>query len=146
MGDHFEIAVPSRASHLGVVRAFFRALCEECPGFRLEEREVTEIQLVLQEACINVIRHAHAERPDLPMRIRITIDRGTIVLEVHDRGRGFDPDAVPEPEAAALQEGGYGVFIMKSTMDSVEAVHTGDGFVLRMTKLRVPARREVTSG
>ena len=63
-----------------------------------------------------------------------------MVVEVFDRGKGFDPDAVPVPDAEGLQEGGYGVFIMKQAMDRVETRRDRDGFVLSLTRFfREPA-------
>lgn len=42
---------------------------------------------VAQEALHNVIKHAYASKVDL----RLTLEKFTLVLEVHDNGRGFDP-------------------------------------------------------
>jgi signal transduction histidine kinase len=43
-----------------------------------------------QEALANVVKHARASRAT----VRIAADDGTVTIEVHDDGRGFDPAAV----------------------------------------------------
>lgn len=50
--------------------------------------EVAMLRL-LQEALSNVKRHARAGN----VRVRLAFDRGFVVLDVHDDGVGFDPDA-----------------------------------------------------
>ena len=56
--ERFEISIPRSVRHLGTVRAFFRTLVRETGILALSESEIGEVQLVLQEACVNSIRHA----------------------------------------------------------------------------------------
>lgn len=143
MADRYELKVPGRTRHLGAVRSFFRVLVEENDEMRLDEAEISEIQLVLQEACINVIRHSGSEGYLDPVSVTFLVDSDRFVIEIHDRGKGFDPDAIPVPDADGLQEGGYGVFIMKQAMDRVETRRDRDGFVLSLTRnYRSPAGAE----
>jgi anti-sigma regulatory factor (Ser/Thr protein kinase) len=140
MSDRYELQVPGRTRHLGAVRSFFRVLVEENDEMRLDEAEISEIQLVLQEACINVIRHSGNEGYLDPVSVSFLVDSDRFVIEIHDRGVGFDPEAIPVPDADGLQEGGYGVFIMKQAMDRVETRRDRDGFVLSLTRYyRTPA-------
>jgi len=134
MSERFEITVPGHTRHLGAVRRFFRVLVEENDDVRFEEDEIHEIQLVLQEACINVIRHSGSGAWLTPVRVVFQVEADRMLIEVHDRGKGFDPEAVPVPDAEGLQEGGYGVFIMKQAMDRVETRRDRDGFVLTLTR------------
>ena len=140
MSDRFEVTVPGRTRHLGAIRRFFRVLVEENDEVRFDEDEIHEIQLVLQEACINVIRHSGSKCYLDPVRVVFAFEPDRMIVEVFDRGKGFDPDAVPPPDAEGLQEGGYGVFIMKQAMDRVETRRDRDGFVLTLTRFfREPA-------
>lgn len=45
---------------------------------------------IAQEALANVAKHARARRAD----VALGYEAGTVTLEVHDDGAGFDPDAV----------------------------------------------------
>lgn len=144
MSEVLEIRIPGRPTYLSTVRAFFRALVRETPAIRLEPRETTELQLVLQEACINAIRHGSKRGHADEVRVRFLLLEDGLTMEVHDHGRGFDPDRIPAPDPEGLQEGGYGVWIMKQSVDRVEAKRSPGGFVLSLTKrYRVPAPSEI---
>jgi two-component system, NarL family, sensor histidine kinase UhpB len=100
---------PEALDDLGLVSAL-AALGERLrhqAGLEVEQRVPTTLpalsddqELVLyriaQEALTNVIRHAGAEQAELTLRS----DDGEVVLEVRDRGAGFDPDGV---QATGLQ-------------------------------------------
>lgn len=116
-----------------VARAALRAIVESSPDVRLAAREVDEIAVVLQEACTNVIRHAH--RHDTSLRFRVEFHRTPDALEIRiaDHGPRFElPLAAPEPEG--LQEGGYGIHIMRSWMDEVSVTRIADGNLLRLVR------------
>jgi serine/threonine-protein kinase RsbW len=134
MPGRFEIQVPGHTRHLGVVRKFFETVVDEHDEIRFGTSEIHEIQLVLQEACINVIRHSHPDGRSEPVRVRFLFDERGMIVEIIDRGKGYDPESVPEPRPEDLQEGGYGVFIMKQAMDRVDTRRDEDGFVLSLTR------------
>jgi serine/threonine-protein kinase RsbW len=129
-----EISIPCDTGHLSAVRIFLRALmsgpCWSSPG----EKVQSELELVLQEACVNAIRHAGGSREREAITVAFDLFHNGITIEVRDLGRGFDIDSVPEPRASRLQEGGYGVFIIQEIMDRVEVRRRGRHFVLSMTR------------
>jgi serine/threonine-protein kinase RsbW len=133
--ERVEIRIPRESRHIGAVRTFFSSLARESDGIQLSEKEIGEIQLVLQEACINSIRHAGPASREEPVSVSFELLDDRLRIEVRDHGMGFDPDSVPIPKAELLQEGGYGVYIMKQSMDRVVARRDGDGFVLSLTKI-----------
>ena len=49
-------------------------------------------------------------------------------------GQGFDMEALPEPDFQSLEEGGRGVYLIRSVMDEVNYRPLGDGYVLEMIK------------
>ncbi len=78
------------------------------------------IQLCLEEAVTNVVRHGFANRqPGRSDDIRLTLERreDAVVVEVRDSGLAFDPRLVPAPvHAATVDEavvGGQGVHLMR---------------------------------
>jgi signal transduction histidine kinase len=52
---------------------------------------------IVQEALTNVVRHAEADA----VLVRIRVDQEELVLQVEDRGRGFDPTIVLMPGASS---------------------------------------------
>jgi signal transduction histidine kinase len=99
------------------LRADFQA---EAPLPRLPARTEAEILRIVQEALNNVRKHADAT----VVRVRSSIDEGSIVIVVADNGRGFDP--------TAMGTGGFGLRGMRERTDliagslSVES-RPGDG-------------------
>lgn len=73
-----------------------------------------DIEVMLTEACTNVIKHAR-RGDDYTVRAAIHDER--CVIKVIDSGRGFDAARVPEPDAGS--EAGRGLMIMRSLADDV---------------------------
>jgi len=137
------LELPSEAALANVVRAVVRALAESCPEVRLDARDLDEIEVVLQEACTNVVRHAHRNDRSKPFRVDVRRLPDALAIEVRDKGAPFDLASVSPPEPEALVEGGYGVHIMRAWMDEVSVRREGGGNVLRLVRrYRDPARRK----
>lgn len=126
--------LPSEASVLSLVRAALRAVADDARRVRLLPREVDEVQVVLQEACTNVIRHAH--KGDASKRLVVEFLRREDALEilVRDSGPEFVLGAKKRDESEGIPEGGYGVTIMRSWMDEVTLTHDGSGNLLRLVR------------
>jgi two-component system sensor histidine kinase UhpB len=95
----------------------------------LSEEEELVLYRVAQEALTNVLRHAGVDRAQLSLQVR----GDDLVLEVHDRGRGFEVAHAAENgmlgmrERALLVGGGLDV-----------SSHPGTGTVVRL-RLRLQA-------
>jgi serine/threonine-protein kinase RsbW len=79
-----------------------------------------DLELALTEACTNVLRHAK-EGDDY--EVVAGIDGEAAVLEVVDRGPGFDANALARAASGEVEpdaETGRGLQIMRALMDSVE--------------------------
>jgi serine phosphatase RsbU (regulator of sigma subunit)/anti-sigma regulatory factor (Ser/Thr protein kinase) len=128
--------LPSEASALPRVRAALRELARRPIGEPLDAAELTEVELAVHEACANAVRHAH--RGDASKLIRVEMRKREDALEVlvRDRGAPFDVDSARAPSPESLQEGGYGLSIMKSWMDEVSVSREDGGNVLRMVRRR----------
>jgi len=134
VGEPIVLDLPSEASVLNLVRAALRAVAEDGRRVRLEPREIDEVQVALQEACTNAIRHAH--KGDARKRFRVEMQRHEDALEifVKDGGEPFDLDAKKPAQPETLQEGGYGIRIMRSWMDEVILTRDEVGNVLRLVR------------
>lgn len=131
-----EIRLPSRADYLGAVRSVVRGFLEECLAVRLPEEDLNGIQMALQEACINVVRHAHGNDATKTLVVGIRHDPGAFVLEIEDFGPGLPPvgKRPPDPDPANPREGGYGIFIMGQVMDEVRSERRDGKHVLTLVK------------
>ncbi|WP_188193419.1 ATP-binding protein [Nonomuraea sp. SYSU D8015] len=82
-----------------------------------------DIELMLTEACSNVVRHAE---PSDEYTVSAAVHDHVCVIRVVDTGAGFDPrkviDGFPEPGA----EGGRGLQIMRALADDIRFTNRHD--------------------
>ena len=129
----WSLTIPSDLRLLALARTFVEAICQVA-GF--DERATHAVVLATDEATNNVIRHAHADRPDNPLQIQCFIRPEGIEIRIHDEGDPFDLDAVEPLDPAECRAGGRGVFIMRKLMDELTCEpRPQHGNTLRMFKL-----------
>ncbi|MBE9041844.1 anti-sigma regulatory factor [Oscillatoriales cyanobacterium LEGE 11467] len=123
-----ELHIPSELRFLNIVENWLLG-CLEMDLGESEDwlRQSNRLRLVLAEAYSNVVRHAHKDRPHLPVTLRLELHQSNLVLEVWDFGRGYHLEDYEAPTPEALQEGGYGWLIMNRLMDRVEYIAQPDG-------------------
>ncbi|MCR4407576.1 MAG: ATP-binding protein [Anaerolineae bacterium] len=119
-GENFvELIIPSQLQYLPLVSACVSEFCWWTPGLSDHEKTVYSVQLAVQEAATNIVEHAYEGRPDGRVKFVLRAHGACLEIEISDQGKGFDFDAVPLPTWSEMQEGGYGVFLIKSLVDDV---------------------------
>lgn len=116
-----ELHIPSDLKFIAVVENWLLEslkleLADRVDWPKIEGR----LRLVLVEAYSNVVRHAHQDQPNLPVLIRLELHERDLLLEVWDRGIGYDLSTYLAPTPGDMQEGGYGWLILNRLMDTVE--------------------------
>jgi len=118
--QNYKIRFPSRTDNLEVVREFVHNLALKA-GF-VEER-ADQISLAVDEACTNVIKHAHKFDARRKIDLEVNYDSKRIEIVISDKGAGFDPGALPKPDLNKYiheaKMGGLGIHLMKTLMDEV---------------------------
>jgi serine/threonine-protein kinase RsbW len=102
--------------------------------------EVGDIDLALQEALANAIRHGCKGDPTKHVACSLTHEpSGEVTIVVRDEGPGFDLAAVPDPLEGdnLFKSSGRGVFLISQLMD--EVAYADGGREVRMRKRRAPA-------
>ncbi|MEB3340804.1 anti-sigma regulatory factor [Okeania sp.] len=123
-----ELQVPSKLNFLTIVENWLLSSLEVELGEDIDwPRQSNRLRLVLAEAYSNVIRHAHKDKPHLPVLIRLEIKDRNIALEIWDYGQGYQTGDYNPPTPEDKQESGYGWLIINRLMDSVEYVLHIDG-------------------
>ncbi len=144
------ITIRSRFEDLDLVDSMSEALLRHL-GFAGEA--VERATLAVREAAANAIQHGNGAGSEDPVSIRFQIDGRDLVIEVADRGQGFDPDSLPDPLAPEnlLKTSGRGILLMKSLLDDVAfRFEDHGGTVVTMRKhlaptTEVPATEAQTS-
>lgn len=98
------------------VRAFTCAL-------RQPQRVIDDIELAVDEAVTNVIRHAYQPGQAAQLEIRGWMKDGQIIISVRDFGRRYQPKPVTAADIRRVvnshQSHGLGRYIIKRCMNSV---------------------------
>ncbi len=92
------------------------------------EDDVMAVELALQEAVANAIRHGCRGDQTKQLQCSVSCDEsGEVVITVRDPGSGFNPDAVPDPVAPEnlLKAGGRGIYLINGLMDEVQFADGG---------------------
>jgi serine/threonine-protein kinase RsbW len=127
-----DVTFPAQLSRITpVVESVMRVVTESgcAPGSELE------IELAVQEALANAVRHGCRNDPDKKVRCVVACDpdRGMIIV-VKDEGEGFDPSRVPNPLVGenVFAHHGRGIYLINQLMDEVR--FAGNGTEIHMVK------------
>ena len=92
--------------------------------FSLSPDVVFNLNLVLEEAVVNIINYAYPKEEHQYIYLSATMKDGSIVLVLTDTGKEFDPTAAPEADitlsADERQIGGLGIFLIRQIMNEVK--------------------------
>ncbi len=131
-----ELTLPNELSCLPIAQAVVRAAALR-RGF--DETALAEIEIAVEEAATNVMKHAFdiEESPTFDIVCRPDAEGLWIVLR--EKGMPFDPKLMPDykPDQASLdnEPAGMGVHLMRSMVDDVQFVNLGpEGKELRLFK------------
>jgi len=95
-----------------------------------------ELRLIAEEVITNVVKYAEADT----IQIDFKVSDITVVLDVRDNGKRFDPLGAAAPDLEASVEdrplGGLGIHLVQALADEVSYERRGDWNVLRLTKKR----------
>ncbi|WP_248964428.1 ATP-binding protein [Sphaerisporangium perillae] len=109
------LRLPRDAASVSVTRQILGA---ELEILGVEPQIKEDIQLMLSEACSNVIRHA-TETDEYTVTAQLVADK--FLITVLDTGRGFDPDKVDT--RSPMAENGRGLQIMRALADDVRFIN-----------------------
>ena len=98
------------------------------------EARIIEVELALQEALANALRHGCKGDTSRQVQCVVTCDSDDeLLIVVRDPGTGFDAAAVPNPLAGdnILKASGRGIFLINQLMDEVAFADGGRELQMR---------------
>jgi anti-sigma regulatory factor (Ser/Thr protein kinase) len=128
----FTMTIPADPSAIPAVTEGVNAMLTQ-KGW--PEDQVMAIELALQEAVANGIRHGCRGDATKQVQCSVSIDAdGEVLIVVRDPGHGFDPTTVADPLAPEnmLKPSGRGIFLINGLMDDVQ--YADGGRELQMKK------------
>ena len=95
--------------------------------------EVMKVELAVQEALANAIRHGCRNDASKLVDCCVTLNAAELVIVIRDPGPGFEVRAVANPleRVNLFKPGGRGVFLINQLMDTVEFTEGGRQLTMR---------------
>ncbi len=99
-----------------------------------------DIVQALTEACVNAIMYTN-NKADVEIVVYATHE--ALMLEVRDKGAGFNPEEIKPPDFELMQQvgggaGGFGLHMIKALVDKLEIDSSPAGTTIRMSKYLKP--------
>lgn len=106
--------------------------------FSLTPDVVFNVNLVLEEAIVNVINYAYPKEKHESIYLSAQLHEGSIVFVLTDTGMKFDPTKAPEADITLSLEdrpiGGLGIFLIRQIMNEVSYERIDGKNVLTLSK------------
>lgn len=106
--------------------------------FSLPLDVVFNLNLVLEEAVVNIINYAYPKEDHEKIFLSAKLENESIILVLTDTGKEFDPTMAPEADitlsAEERQIGGLGIFLIRQIMNEVKYERIEGKNVLRLEK------------
>ena len=129
--ERIKLMLPANQEYVSLARLTIASVASSM-GFSIGD--VEDLKVAVSEACTNAI--SYCTLPDATYDLSYGVGEQELTIMVTDTGMGFDPDLVKLPgEGEDSFESGFGIFIIRTLMDTVEIVSkNGVGTSITMVK------------
>jgi len=104
----------SHPSRLKLLRCVLR---DAADMVGLDEQDSDAVVLAVNEACMNIMQHAYAMRPDGQIDLAILQEPDALVVQLRDYADCVDIDKISSRDLDAVRPGGLGVYLIACLMD-----------------------------
>jgi serine/threonine-protein kinase RsbW len=121
------LTIPAKAEYITLGRLALTAIARLQPQ-SMSQEVLGDLKLALTEACTNSVRHAYGDSGGL-VEIVYELHSDRLVVEVSDRGGGFEPprERGRTLDGEELSEGGLGIAIIDALADELEIAESEHG-------------------
>lgn len=135
----YRLKLPANSENLDIIRKFIAGIAENM-GF--PEEDIYQIELAVDEACANVIKHAYIgdNTREKEIHVRVKTQAKKIEITIADRGIGFNPNSIKTPNMEEylkrMKPGGLGLHLIRTLMDKVSfRINPGIRNEVKMSKM-----------
>jgi anti-anti-sigma factor len=111
-----------------------RIVLAEAARVPLAKEDLVDLELAVGEAFANAVRHGSPRGAEDRITLRTLHSGDAFVVEITDRGRGFDRSQLTPPSPEEIREGGMGILYMEQLMDAATFESGQWGTTVRLTK------------
>ena len=134
-GDNDSLTLSATLDNVEVATDY---VAEKISGLPFSEKVKNQISIAVDEIVSNVARYAYKEENTGEVIIEFDSDDKGVSITVCDNGIPYNPLEKDDPDVTLSAEergiGGYGIFIVKKTMDNVSYENKDGSNVLTMRK------------
>ena len=112
-----EIEIGSDLKQLRCAREFVRDFC--CASSLLDEEGIGTLELAVNEAASNIMKHAYHGRVDQWIHLEAEAFPGRVSIRLRHLGEPFDPSAAAPPSFDGSRYFGFGAYIITQSVDEV---------------------------
>lgn len=106
--------------------------------FSLSPEVIFNLNLVLEEAVVNIINYAYPKEEHEKIYLSAKLHNDSIILVLTDTGKEFDPTMVPDTDITLSADerpiGGLGIFLIRQIMNEVKYERIDGKNVLTLEK------------
>ena len=113
-----ELEIGSDLKELRRAREFVRLFCRDLAE-PLDEDSVARLELAVNEAASNIMKHAYQGRTDQLIYIDAVAFPTQVSVRLHHLGDPFDPSTISPPVLDGSQESGFGIYLITQSVDEV---------------------------
>lgn len=92
------------------------------------------ILLALTELFVNVVKHGELAQGNV-VKFRIEHNDSKLEIVLSDKGKSYDPHRLKPPDITELPENGFGVYLVKSVMDTFDYLPKSCSCPYNITKI-----------
>ena len=114
-----EVEIRSDLQYLGQVRDFVNSFCRSLPGTPLSQESIHSLELAVNEAACNIMKHAYHGRGDRWIYMEGEAFPSRVMIRLYHLGDPFDPSGLAPPALDGSRESGFGTYIISKSTDDV---------------------------
>lgn len=128
VSDTVRVEMPATHAYLLMIGTCISCVFKNAPSLPTNDGLAYNIELAVHEACTNIIEHAYGGVPgSIKLEFTLLEKSRQLVVNLADNGRPFEYATSRQPNLDEPQIRGYGLFIMKNLMDTVDYCSTEQG-------------------
>jgi serine/threonine-protein kinase RsbW len=126
----FRISIPSLPENIRIVESFIENARDK---IKFSDDVYGNIMIAVTESVSNAITHGNQNDQTKVVDLCLEADQQCISCTVHDEGRGFDADTLPDPTSPEniYKTGGRGIFLIKNLADEVNFLSNGSTILMK---------------
>lgn len=99
------------------VRQFIKEVCAQAPG---DVQQLTyKLELAINEIFCNSVIHGGPKKNDQEIIVHAQYTKDFLVIEIADKGDGFDPSSIEHPSLSGDRDTGFGLYMIKELVDGI---------------------------